>query len=129
MVNVLDPDAGELLRLVMLGVQVEDARSGARPSRRLVELLRDLYEAEQRHALRRPVPAPSSDVGTSTGRSSTVVTGWVLVKEAASLLGCSTRYITELCATEQLAAFKVGLVWVIDRASLEAFRHNRRQPS
>jgi excisionase family DNA binding protein len=48
--------------------------------------------------------------------------GWGTASMVAASLGCSTRWITQLCRMGQLAAVKVGRSWSIDPDSVQDFK-------
>jgi len=122
-VVIPDADAGELLRLVLLGLRVKARRTGAVASPRLVELLRDLHEAELRHHAR--VPAPTFAIETSRAAPATLDGDVLSVAEAAKTLGCSHVWVRVLARSGRLRARRAGRTWLIDRASLDAYRHHR----
>jgi hypothetical protein len=47
---------------------------------------------------------------------------WVDTGSAAASLGCTVRWITQLCLVGRLAAVKVGRVWSIDPESVQVYR-------
>jgi hypothetical protein len=61
--------------------------------------------------------APPSGVDASLDRPFGLDTGSV-----AASLGCSERWVTQLCLTGQLAAVKVGRSWSIDPDSVQDFK-------
>ncbi|MEV4708876.1 helix-turn-helix domain-containing protein [Actinoplanes sp. NPDC049316] len=71
-------------------------------------------------AARGTQPAPSSDNGTPAAASPIVEISAV---DAASLLGCSVEYARRLCRSGVLRCRRVGRAWLVDRASLDAWRH------
>ncbi|MEV5182873.1 helix-turn-helix domain-containing protein [Streptomyces werraensis] len=76
------------------------------------------------HALQAAAQRPGGEVGSAAG---TVPDQGASVQEvtaaaAAGLLGCSPRYVRRLASSGRVAARRAGPVWLIDRASLDAFR-------
>ena len=49
------------------------------------------------------------------------------VRQAASLLGCTIKYVRDLLYEGRLDAEKLDRTWRIDPKSLEAFRQKRGQ--
>jgi hypothetical protein len=46
----------------------------------------------------------------------------MVAREAAAVLGCGERWITQLCLSGRLAAVKRGRTWFIDAGSVEDFK-------
>jgi excisionase family DNA binding protein len=51
-----------------------------------------------------------------------VTEGWVSTREAAELTGYTTAYMRQLANRKRIEAQKVGRDWLIERASLLAFK-------
>jgi excisionase family DNA binding protein len=68
-----------------------------------------------------PCPAGGSASGTSSDLGVSVRE--VTTEQAAELLGCSRRYVRRLASLKRVTARRAGRVWLIDRASLDAYRN------
>jgi excisionase family DNA binding protein len=53
---------------------------------------------------------------------------WVSTKEAADILNTSPSWIVKLAKKKKLVARRIGKVWTIDRASLDAYAQSDRKP-
>ncbi|WUQ57126.1 helix-turn-helix domain-containing protein [Streptomyces virginiae] len=49
-------------------------------------------------------------------------------EQAALLLGCSTEYVRRLARTGRVLARRAGPAWLIDPASLDAYRKGQQTP-
>ena len=110
----------ELAQLVSAGLLVRSRRDGAQPSRAAETLLAGLYQAAHSDPPPRMSPKRPTFRGSSTVEISTT--------EAAAILGCTTRHVQRLCRTGALRHRRVGRVLLINRASLDHWRYNRRTP-
>src|SRR5262249_7142113 len=117
-----DELAGELLGLLVLGLKARSDRTGAVASPRLQELLYALLAGDLRHHGRGTCEPASLPAGPSTLDSAEVVS----VAEAADGLGCSRQWVRWLIGSGRLRARRSGWAWLIDAASLDAYRYDRK---
>ncbi|MFI5931277.1 helix-turn-helix domain-containing protein [Actinoplanes sp. NPDC051494] len=85
--------------------------------------VRALYWA-LRDAENRPATRPGSAIGTPPPPPCTLE---LSTTEVARLLGASSGYVRRLCRTGRVSARRVGRAWLIDQASLDAWRHGNRE--
>jgi excisionase family DNA binding protein len=110
---LIPPDvARELLRPLVLGLAARCRADGTTLSPRTVRLLHALHNAAEHQA--------SSVTGTPTPATATVE---LTAPEAAQLIGCSTEYVRRLARTGRLHGRRAGTAWLIDRTSLDTYRH------
>ncbi|MGW1799155.1 helix-turn-helix domain-containing protein [Streptomyces sp. NPDC001984] len=114
---VVPPDvARELLRPVVLGLAARVRADGVPLSPRAVAFLTALHRtAEQAE--------PGFPTETPTAPAATVELG---MGEVAALLECSPQYARRLAREGRLRARRAGRIWLVDPASLDAYR--RGQP-
>ncbi|MGW0417499.1 helix-turn-helix domain-containing protein [Streptomyces sp. NPDC003015] len=77
------------------------------------------------HALRTASdqpPCPARGFADETSSDLGVSLREVTAEQAAELLGCSVQYARRLASSGRVAARRAGPAWLIDRASLDAFR-------
>lgn len=63
---------------------------------------------------------PSSTAGTASAEPATVV---ITARQAAALLACSPGFVRRLARSGRVSGHKAGPVWLIDKASLDAYRY------
>lgn len=120
--SVLVPSdvAGELLAAAVRDLTARARRDGLTVSDRALRVLQALHEAAERHDTTPPAPA-GTGAGTHASASPTVIT----TTHAADLLGCTDSYVRRLCRAGRLTGERVGPLWLIDQASLNAYRYRR----
>jgi excisionase family DNA binding protein len=111
--------AAEVLRLLARALVDDARRHGGQPTPDARRLLSELYDAAQAHQASR---AAGSVNGTVSVPGSTVE---MSVVEAAEVIGSSTRWVRRLAGCGRLRARRVGRTWLIDAASLDAYRHRK----
>jgi excisionase family DNA binding protein len=52
----------------------------------------------------------------------------ITTSEAADMIGCIPRRVRQLIAEGRLAGRRMGRDWLVQRASVEAYRDSPRQP-
>jgi excisionase family DNA binding protein len=125
--------AGDLLRAVVLGLREQVRRDGGAIAPEMERLLYGLHEANCRYdeaeaeALHEateghqaPEVEPASTCACGSGRACCVI-----VAEASGLLDCSPSWVRFLARRGVLQATRAGRDWLIDRASLEDYRHGK----
>lgn len=90
--------------------------NGGHPSPAARRLLFALHEA----AVRDDEERPGFGAETPTTRHGSVEIG---AGEAAVLLGCTPQYVRRLARSGRITARRCGPVWLINSASLDAYRH------
>jgi excisionase family DNA binding protein len=110
------PLAGEVLRAVVRDLRERVRSDGGEVSPAVRGVLRALHTA----SVQPPCASDGSGGGTSSDQGVSVQE--VTAATAAELLGCSPRYVRRLAESGRVAARRAGPVWLIDRASLDAFR-------
>ena len=106
--------AGEVLRALMRDLTTRVRTDGGEISPAVRTLLYALHTADEKHH-----QPHSSDLGTPVTRPATVE---LTAQQVAGLLECSPEYVRRLARSGRLRARRAGLVWLIDLASLEAYR-------
>ncbi|GAA2218852.1 helix-turn-helix domain-containing protein [Streptomyces indiaensis] len=114
-VTIPAPLAREVVRALVRDLTARVRADGGEVSPAVRGIVRALHEA----AAWRPDEGGSGG-GTPVERAASVQE--VTTEQAAELLGCSTRYVRRLAGSGRVAARRAGPVWLIDRASLDAFR-------
>lgn len=116
--------ASEVLRALVRDLTARVHADGGEVSAEARRVLYALHEAAER----REREVASSDVGTLDPQPATVE---LTAQQAASLLECSPEYARRLARSGRLRARRAGLVWLIDSASMEAYRkgHHPCHPS
>lgn len=110
---LVPPDvARELLRPLVLGLAARCRADGTALSPRAVRLLHALHNSAEQQ--------PSSADGTPPSAPATVE---LTAPEAAELLACSPEYVRRLARTGRLAGRRAGRAWLINRDSLDTYRH------
>jgi excisionase family DNA binding protein len=121
--------AGSVLHLLGLGLRELVLRDGGRITPELHRLLYALHEAAEgepfsreqtKKATEAPEVEPASTCACGSSRA-----GYVIVAEASGLLDCSPSWVRFLARRGVLQATRAGRDWLIDRASLDAYRHGR----
>lgn len=112
--------AGDVLRALVRDLTARVRADGGEVGPGVRRVLYALHDAAQRADAHQPRPGPVG--GTQEGPTGTV---GVTAQAAAALLGCSTEYARRLARTGRVAATRHGPSWLIDRASLDAYRHGR----
>ncbi|MFH9641232.1 helix-turn-helix domain-containing protein [Streptomyces globisporus] len=107
--------AGEVLRALIRDLTARVRTDGGEVSPTVRRVLYALHEAAQNTAAH----APSSAHGTPDTPPATVE---LTTHEAAQLLGCSTEYARRLARTGRVLARRAGPAWLINNASLDAYR-------
>lgn len=120
---VIPPEqAREVLRLVLIGIEVRVRADGGELSPRLRRILYALHHASQMEGRRSGEGAAS---GTEVGEPGRLA---LSVAEAATVLGCSARWVRALLVGGRLTGRRVGVrAWAIDPDSLDQFRFNGGQ--
>lgn len=98
--------AGDVLRLLVLGLDALVRKDGGEVSPRARTLLLELHRAAQ--AYDDGAPVPSAELG---GPLSATVE--VSVAQAARVIGSSREYVRRLCRREVLPARRIGREWLI----------------
>jgi excisionase family DNA binding protein len=110
---LIPPDvARELLRPLVLGLAARCRADGTALSPRTVRLLHALHNSAEHET--------GSGSGTITAQPATVE---LTAPEAAELLACSPEYVRRLARAGRLVGRRAGRAWLIDRESLNAYRH------
>lgn len=107
--------AGEVLRMLVRDINTQIRANGGQPSPAARRLLWALHDAAVRAD-----EAPRFAAETPPEGSATVEIG---ASEAAELLGCTPQYVRRLARTGRITARRCGPLWLISRASLDAYRH------
>jgi excisionase family DNA binding protein len=110
------PLAQGVLRAVVRDLSERVRTDGGEVSPAVRGVLRALHTASAQSP-RSPVGFAAethADVGVSVRE--------VTAEQAAELLGCSVQYARRLAKSGRVAARRAGPAWLIDRASLDAFR-------
>lgn len=110
--------AGEVLRALVRDLTTRVRADGGEVSPAVRQLLYALHDAAQTPA----TTAPSSGDGTPPASPATVE---LTAHQAALLLECSPEYARRLARTGRVRARHVGPAWLIDSASLDAYRKGR----
>jgi excisionase family DNA binding protein len=108
--------AGEVLRAVVRDLTERVRTDGGEVSSAARGVLRALHAAASQPSRE----GDGSEFGTPSDQGASVRE--VTVATAAELLGCSQRYVRRLAESGRVAARRDGWIWLIDRASLDAFR-------
>ncbi|MEV4863097.1 helix-turn-helix domain-containing protein [Streptomyces ossamyceticus] len=109
--------AGDVLRALVRDLTTRVRTDGGEVSPHVRQLLYALHTADQQQ------PAPGFPTETPRVPAATVELG---MREVAALLECSPQYARRLAREGRLTARRTGRIWLVDRASLDAFR--RGQP-
>ncbi|WP_371588272.1 helix-turn-helix domain-containing protein [Streptomyces virginiae] len=112
--------AHEVLRALVRDLTARARADGGEVSPGARRLLYALHEAANRAERE-----ASSAAGTPTPGSGTVE---LTAEQAALLLGCSTEYVRRLARTGRVLARRAGPAWLIDPASLDAYRKGQQTP-
>ncbi|MEU2598446.1 helix-turn-helix domain-containing protein [Streptomyces hirsutus] len=110
------PLAREVLRVLVRDLSERVRSDGGEVSPAVRGVLRALHLAAKQP--RDGAGAFAAETPADQGVSVREVTA----EQAAGLLGCSPQYARRLARSGRVAARRVGPVWLIDRASLDAFR-------
>jgi excisionase family DNA binding protein len=110
--------AGSLLQVAVLGLRELVRRDGGAVAPELQRLLYALHDAAEAADAPEVEPAASVASGSASGSYATVA-------QAAFSLGCSQGWVRSLARRGLLLASRAGRAWLIDRASLDAYRHGR----
>lgn len=110
---LIPPDvAREILRPIVRDLAARVRADGVPLSPRTVAFLVALHNADAHPA--------SSAPGTTLAAPVTVE---MTARQAAALLACSSEFVRRLARSGRLKGHKAGPVWLIDSASLDAYRH------
>ncbi|MFJ4794145.1 helix-turn-helix domain-containing protein [Kitasatospora purpeofusca] len=110
---LIPPDvARELLRPLVVGLAARCRADGTNLSPRTVRLLHALHNSAEHQ--------PCSATGTSDAVPASVE---LTAPEAAELLACSPEYVRRLVRAGRIVGRRAGPAWLIDPASLDAYRH------
>jgi excisionase family DNA binding protein len=113
------PDvAGELLAAAVRDLTARARRDGLLVSARAARVLQALHDAAERH----DAGQAGSDDGTPDAPTAKVE---ISATDAAKLLGCSAEYARRLCRSGRIHGRRIGRAWLIDTASLDAYRYRR----
>ncbi|MBM7091038.1 helix-turn-helix domain-containing protein [Streptomyces sp. S12] len=107
--------ARAVLRVLVRDLSERVRSDGGEVSPAVRGVLRALHEAAVR-------PGGEGGSGAGTAGEGAASVGEVTAADAAELLGCSPRYVRRLAGSGRVAARRAGPVWLIDRASLDAYR-------
>jgi excisionase family DNA binding protein len=115
--------AREVLRLLIIGLEVRVRADGGELAPLVRQLLWDLHAASaQADPGERPSGSGTGTVQPQKGRLA------LSVAQAAVTLGCSTRWVRRLLVGGRLTGHRVGVrAWAIDPDSLDQFRFNGGQ--
>ncbi|MFD5105714.1 hypothetical protein [Streptomyces cinereoruber] len=103
--------AGEVLRALLRDLAAQRHTDGGEVSNDARRVLHALHAASVRSAGFAPEsPAPAT------------ATVEVTAHQAAELLGCSPQYARHLARVGRVRARRAGPLWLLDRASLDAYR-------
>ncbi|MFC1434269.1 helix-turn-helix domain-containing protein [Streptacidiphilus sp. N1-3] len=118
---VVPPDiADEVLRVLILGLDARVRADGGELSPSTRRFLYALHESSQ---------LPRRTASTASGTPlSPVATVELTTEQAAALLECIPRYVRRLAATGRIKARHAGRAWLIDAASLDAYRTGSTTP-
>ncbi|MBT2450932.1 helix-turn-helix domain-containing protein [Streptomyces sp. ISL-43] len=105
--------AGEVLRALVRDLTARVRADGGEVSPAVRRLLYALHAADEQHQ------QASSAAGTPAVAPATVE---LTAQQAAALLECSPEYARRLARSGRLRARRAGPVWLVDAASLEAYR-------
>lgn len=110
---LIPPDvARELLRPLVLGLATRCRADGINLSPRTIGLLHAPHNSAEHQG--------SSGTGTPDPGPATVE---LTAPEAAELLACSPEYVRRLARTGRLSGRRAGRAWLINRDSLNTYRH------
>ena len=110
--------AGEVLRALVRDLTARVRADGGEVSPSVRRVLYALHDATQRAEQ----PEPGSDNGTPAVLPATVE---LTAHQAALLLECSPEYARRLARSGRVHARRAGPAWLIDSASLDAYRKGR----
>jgi excisionase family DNA binding protein len=96
---------------------VDDLQGTAAAIQEAARQYRELVD-RSRSVVADSVEVPRGGSGACLG---SLPNGWVDTSLVAAELGCSERWVTQLCLTGRLAATKRGRSWLIDRDSVEDY--------
>lgn len=113
---VIVPDhlAGEVARLLLLGLDVRARSVGALPTAAASQLVTELRAAAQRHRAGPHSPAVPPEPVPERDRTGETLS----VAEAAAYRGCTPRRIRQMLAAGQLAGRKIGGRWIVHMGRL-----------
>jgi excisionase family DNA binding protein len=109
--------AGELPRLVLIGIRERVRAGGATLSPACHELLVRQHRAN----------VAGSDSGTTVADAVSLDSAGVFaVSEAARALECSTGFVRRLARRGVISGRRLGHAWALDAGSVEEYRRGRR---
>lgn len=116
---IVPPDvAGELVAAAVRDLTARARRDGLAVSARAIAALEALHRAAERYDaamfVDEPAPAASPTVEIAT-------------QDAASAMGCTVQHVTRLCRSGLIRGRRIGRAWLVDQASLDAYRFGRGQ--
>lgn len=112
--------AGPVRRILVRDLAEHIRADGGTPTAGVRQLVYALVRAEERHEQ----PAQFADETTNAYR----VMVEISTTDAAAALECSAQYVRRLCRSGHLVGRRIGRAWLIDPASLDAYRHGRTPP-
>ncbi|MGI5512751.1 helix-turn-helix domain-containing protein [Streptomyces sp. CA-106131] len=117
--------AGDVLRALVRDLTARVRVDGGKVAPGVRRLLYALHtasqaaEADPEHRFEHETaPSRPGIVATSEGE-------WLSAEDAAQVLGCSVQYARRLAASDAFTARRIGRTWLIDRTSLDTYRHGR----
>lgn len=115
--------AGAVRRILVRDLAQHVRADGGQPTADVRQLVYAFARSEHRYDVDQ---ADSSATGTPDARPPIVE---ISAHDAASLLGCSVEYVRRLCQSGRVSARRAGRrAWLIDRASLDAYRYRTEEP-
>lgn len=108
--------AAAVRRILIRDLAQHVRTDGAAPTHGVRQLLYALGRAEHHDQ------AHSSAHGTPTAAPVRVE---ISTDTAALALGCSVEYVRRLCRSGRILGRRIGRAWLVDRASLDAWRYGR----
>ncbi|TDT95334.1 excisionase family DNA binding protein [Streptomyces sp. 846.5] len=111
--------AGDVLRLVELGLTVRVRADGGELSPAARSLLFALHDANVRYLDGQDALLTMSEFGSSGSAQPSVE---LTVDQAAALLECTPRHVRRLVATGRVSGRRAGWAWLINAASLDGYR-------
>lgn len=121
--EMLQPDvARDILRVLVVGLEALARRDGVQVSARASRVLYALHEVavrqDERQAAEMFVDEPTLAVSPTVE---------IATQDAASAMGCTVQHITRLCRSGLIRGRRIGRAWLVDQASLDAYRFGRGQ--
>ncbi|WP_200214978.1 helix-turn-helix domain-containing protein [Micromonospora coerulea] len=113
--------AGAVRRILVRDLAQHVRANGGAPTQDVRQLFYALARAEHQH------DQAAEGFATETTPAAPPIVE-ISTDDAAALLECSAQHVRRLCRSRRLMARRVGQrAWLIDPASLDAYRHRRTQ--